>query len=127
LATNSFYRILQVTLSNARDICLSDYIFSVEAFRATAKLLLLLSLVWLTRKQLKLFLNINKVTGCKIKNQDHVIGQKKQIYNVVKKVFERLVSYYGDKWRKARKKKLSNFVVLDHTYNTRETLLKITF
>ena len=41
-------RIFQVTLSNARDICLPDYILRVEAFRATVKLLFLLSLVWLT-------------------------------------------------------------------------------
>ena len=56
----------QVTLSNVRDNCLSVYIFSVEAFRATVKLLFLLSLVWLTETA-RTFLNINKVTVYRIK------------------------------------------------------------
>ena len=61
MATKSFYRILQVTPSNVRDNCVSVYIFSVEAFRATVKLLFLLSLVWLTEIA-RTFLNINEVT-----------------------------------------------------------------
>jgi len=61
--------ILQVTVSNARENCLSVYIFSVEAFRTTVKLLF-----WLTETA-RTFLNMNKVTAYRIKKQDHVIGQ----------------------------------------------------
>jgi len=61
--------ILQVTVSNARENCLSVYIFSVEAFRTTVKLLF-----WLSETA-RTFLNINKVTVYRIKKQDHVIGQ----------------------------------------------------
>jgi len=71
MGTKSFYCILQITFSNARDNCLSVYIVSVEAFCTTVKLLFLLSLVWLTETAL----NIKKVEVYRIKPLNCFIGQ----------------------------------------------------
>ena len=80
LVANSFYRILQANLSNARDNCLSG--FSVEAFRTTLKLLFLRSFVWLTETARTLF-NINKVTlhSEQKKNRINFIGKLRSIHH----------------------------------------------
>ena len=72
MGTKSFYCILKITFSNARDNCYAVDIVSVEAFCTTVKLLFLFSLVWITETAL----NIKKSKCTESKHRIiSVIGQ----------------------------------------------------
>jgi len=117
LATKSFYCILQITFSNARDNCLSVDIVSVEGFCTTVKPLFLLSLVWLTETAL----NIKKVEVYWIKIQSYCIGQLTNAH--WSKWSVRQIGVYN-KLRKASKQKIFPPLIccLD-SYICRQTLL----